>query len=111
LFKKSNKVDVNYLPNVSLIVPCLNEEMTIAEKIKNSLVIDYPKDKLEIIIIDSSSTDKTAEIVKSFECPVCYENKNDSIECINNHKTCLECYQNMLNANQNKCPYCIVQYQ
>jgi len=67
LFKKSNKVDVNYLPNVSLIVPCLNEEMTIAEKIKNSLVIDYPKDKLEIIIIDSSSTDKTAEIVKSFE--------------------------------------------
>ncbi|NCO31943.1 glycosyltransferase [bacterium] len=41
--------------------------MTIAEKIENSLNIDYPKDKIEIIIIDSSSTDKTAEIVKSYE--------------------------------------------
>ena len=39
------------------------------------------------------------EIVKSVECPVCYENKTDSIECINNHKTCLECYQNMLKAH------------
>jgi poly-beta-1,6-N-acetyl-D-glucosamine synthase len=41
--------------------------MTIRDKIENSLAIDYPKEKLEIIIIDSSSTDKTVEIVKSYE--------------------------------------------
>lgn len=66
-FKVKHLEDDNYEPTVSLIVPCLNEEMTIEDKIKNSLEIDYPKDKLEIIIIDSSSTDKTNEIAKSYE--------------------------------------------
>lgn len=66
-FPKKHSIDETYFPTVSLIVPCLNEEMTIADKIQNSFEIDYPKDKLEIIIIDSSSTDKTAEIVKYFE--------------------------------------------
>lgn len=66
VFPKKYMIDENYLPTISLIVPCLNEEMTIADKIRNSLEIDYPKEKLEIIIIDSSSTDKTTEIVQSF---------------------------------------------
>lgn len=64
---KNHNLDDNFFPSVSIIVPCLNEEMTIGEKIENSLNIDYPKDKIEIIIIDSSSIDKTAEIVKSYE--------------------------------------------
>jgi cellulose synthase/poly-beta-1,6-N-acetylglucosamine synthase-like glycosyltransferase len=65
----SNKVlkDDNYTPEVSLLIAAYNEEGTIADKIKNSLELDYPKDKIEIVIVSDGSTDRTDEIVKSFE--------------------------------------------
>lgn len=44
-----------------------NEEAGIGEKIRNSLELDYPKDKIEIVVVSDGSTDKTDEIVKSFE--------------------------------------------
>jgi glycosyltransferase involved in cell wall biosynthesis len=49
------------------MIPTKNEEFTIDEKIQNCLELDYPKDKLEIFIIDSSSDDKTQGIVKKYE--------------------------------------------
>lgn len=65
----SHKVikDDSFLPAVSLLIAAYNEEDTIADKIKNSLELDYPKDKMEIVIVSDGSTDKTDEIVKSFE--------------------------------------------
>ena len=67
LYKKPklNLID-NYTPSVSLIVAAFNEEKTIREKIINSLNLNYPKDKLEIIVFSDGSTDKTDEIVKQF---------------------------------------------
>lgn len=59
--------DDNFLPGVSLLIAAYNEEDTIAEKIKNSLELDYPKDKMDIVIVSDGSTDKTDEIVKKFE--------------------------------------------
>lgn len=56
-----------HIPEVSLLIAAYNEEDTIADKIKNSLELDYPKDKLEIVIVSDGSTDRTDEIVKSFE--------------------------------------------
>jgi cellulose synthase/poly-beta-1,6-N-acetylglucosamine synthase-like glycosyltransferase len=53
-------------PTVSLVIAAYNEEKAIAGKIENSLAIDYPKDKLEIIVASDSSTDRTDEIVRSF---------------------------------------------
>lgn len=53
-------------PPVSLLIPVYNEEKVIQKKIENSLDLDYPKDKLEIIIA-SESNDKTNEIVKEYE--------------------------------------------
>lgn len=64
--QKPLKVDSNYLPSVSLIVAAYNEEMVIKEKIENSLELDYPKDKLEIIVFSDASTDRTDEIVKNY---------------------------------------------
>ncbi|MBC7713435.1 MAG: glycosyltransferase family 2 protein [Rhizobacter sp.] len=55
-----------YLPEVSLLIAAYNEEDTIAEKIKNSLELTYPKDKMEIVVVSDGSTDKTDEIVKSY---------------------------------------------
>lgn len=67
-FFSKNKVlkDDDFLPEVSLLIAAYNEEDTIADKIKNSLELDYPKEKLEIVVVSDGSTDKTDEIVKSF---------------------------------------------
>jgi cellulose synthase/poly-beta-1,6-N-acetylglucosamine synthase-like glycosyltransferase len=59
--------DKNYRPRVSLIIPVWNEECVIEGKIKNTQAVDYPRSKLEIIVIDSGSTDRTREIVKKFK--------------------------------------------
>ena len=48
-----------YYPSVSMLVPCFNEERTLAQTVESLLGLDYPKDKLEVIIIDDGSTDRT----------------------------------------------------
>ncbi len=53
-------------PSVSLLVAAYNEAAVIANKIRNSLALDYPADKLEIVIASDGSKDATAEIVRSF---------------------------------------------
>jgi len=52
---------------VSIMVPAYNEEKTIKKTIKSLLNLDYPKDKLEILVIDDGSTDNTYKIAKQFE--------------------------------------------
>ncbi|MFP4514861.1 MAG: glycosyltransferase family 2 protein [Parcubacteria group bacterium] len=66
-FRRDKKYADDYFPLISLIIACHNEEEIIADKIENSLELDYPKDKLEIIVFSDGSTDKTVEIVKSYE--------------------------------------------
>ncbi len=61
---KKNK---SYKPHVSLIIPTWNEENTIEGKLKNTFGLKYPKNKLEVIVIDSGSTDNTKKIVKKFK--------------------------------------------
>jgi len=53
-------------PTVSLLVAAYNEAAVIAAKIRNSVALDYPADKLEIVIASDGSKDATAEIVRSF---------------------------------------------
>jgi glycosyltransferase involved in cell wall biosynthesis len=53
-------------PTVSLLVAAYNEAAVIEGKIRNSLALDYPPDKLEIVIASDGSSDATAEIVRSF---------------------------------------------
>jgi cellulose synthase/poly-beta-1,6-N-acetylglucosamine synthase-like glycosyltransferase len=63
--KKVNKKAIE--PNVAFMIAAYNEEKCIQEKILNTLELDYPKDKLRIIIVSDGSTDRTDEIVKSFQ--------------------------------------------
>lgn len=58
------KADIT--PTVSLIIPAYNEEKVIAQKIENALALDYPRDRLEIIVASDGSTDGTNEIVRTF---------------------------------------------
>lgn len=53
-------------PPVSLIIAAYNEQVVIAEKIENSLQLDYPRDRLEIMVVADGSSDRTAEIVRSY---------------------------------------------
>jgi cellulose synthase/poly-beta-1,6-N-acetylglucosamine synthase-like glycosyltransferase len=54
-------------PAVTLLVSAFNEASVIGRKIENSLALDYPHERLEIIVISDASTDATDEIVHSFE--------------------------------------------
>ncbi|HUY62467.1 MAG TPA: glycosyltransferase [Candidatus Paceibacterota bacterium] len=46
-------------PSVAVIVPCYNEEATVARTAESLLALDYPADKLEVILVDDGSTDGT----------------------------------------------------
>jgi cellulose synthase/poly-beta-1,6-N-acetylglucosamine synthase-like glycosyltransferase len=54
------------IPDVSLIISCYNEVDVVKEKIENSLAIDYPRDKLKIIIVSDGSDDGTDEIAQEY---------------------------------------------
>jgi len=55
------------LPKVSIIIPAYNEEETISKTIESLLNLNYPKKKLEIIVVNDGSKDKTLEVAKRYE--------------------------------------------
>lgn len=66
LFKRKNKKIKNYEPSVTVMIVAHNEEKVIEEKLKNVLKLDYPKDKIEILVSSDNSSDRTNEIVEKF---------------------------------------------
>lgn len=58
------------IPSISIIIPTLNAEKPLLECLQRIADQDYPKEKIEIIIADGGSTDKTAEIAKRFHAKV-----------------------------------------
>ena len=54
------------LPTVTLIIAAYNEEAVIKAKLENSLALDYPSDKLQILVAADGSDDRTVELVKEF---------------------------------------------
>ncbi len=70
LFRRATRrvspVEDGELPLVSVVIPAHNEEAAIGTKIENTLALDYPRDKLEIIIGSDGSDDGTNGIVASF---------------------------------------------
>jgi cellulose synthase/poly-beta-1,6-N-acetylglucosamine synthase-like glycosyltransferase len=53
-------------PRVCLLIAANNEESVIEDKVRNSLALDYPSDRLEILVASDGSHDKTNDIVRSF---------------------------------------------
>lgn len=53
-------------PRVTILITAYNEEAAIASKLDNTLLLDYPPDKLEILVASDGSTDRTDEIVHGF---------------------------------------------
>lgn len=57
--KKEKEKPLSYFPSVTIAVPCWNEEKTVAKTLDSLLSLDYPKDKVQIIVVDDGSTDDT----------------------------------------------------
>ncbi|MEP8021820.1 glycosyltransferase family 2 protein, partial [Vibrio parahaemolyticus] len=72
----------NKLPSVTIIIPAYNEEQWIAEKIRNLASLDYPRDKLKVVIACDGCTDKTAEIAQdTIQEAIC----SDTLFIVNDH--------------------------
>ena len=65
--RQASAIDDDYLPSVSVILAAYNEVDCIAEKIKNCLALQYPSDRIEILIGSDASDDGTDEIVRRME--------------------------------------------
>src|ERR671933_1095383 len=52
-------------PTVTLIVAAHDEQAVIERRLQNLLALDYPRDKLEIVVASDASTDRTDELVES----------------------------------------------
>jgi cellulose synthase/poly-beta-1,6-N-acetylglucosamine synthase-like glycosyltransferase len=66
IITRSGSINLQNYPGVTIIVPSYNEEKTVANTVKSLLDLNYPKDKLKIILIDDGSTDKTLEEINKF---------------------------------------------
>jgi cellulose synthase/poly-beta-1,6-N-acetylglucosamine synthase-like glycosyltransferase len=53
------------LPRVSLIVPAYDEEALIEPKVENALALDYPRDRLQVVVASDGSSDRTAELARA----------------------------------------------
>lgn len=62
--KPIQKADIT--PSVTFVITAYNEETRIGEKLQNTLAVDYPKERFEVLVASDCSTDKTDEIVASY---------------------------------------------
>jgi len=68
IFKIGKKIDIepNYEPEVTLFIAAYNEKDYVEVKMKNSLELDYPKEKLNIVWVTDGSDDGTPELLKGY---------------------------------------------
>lgn len=58
------KTGPSSFPSTTIIVPCFNEEKTVLATIESLLALDYPKEKLSLLVVDDGSTDNTKKVVE-----------------------------------------------
>jgi len=73
------RAKIKVLPKVTIAIPSYNEENTLAKTVQSITELDYPINKLDIIIVNDGSKDKTAEVAKS----LIEKYKNSNIQLIN----------------------------
>ncbi len=64
--EEEKKKKLKRQPMFSVIVPAYNEEKSVKATLNSIINLDYPKEKLEVIVINDGSTDKTKEIIENF---------------------------------------------
>ena len=71
---RNKSIELKEYPGVTIIIPCYGAEKTITGTINSLLDLDYPKEKLKLIIIDDGSRDATWQVIQKFQ-----ENENIKI--------------------------------
>ncbi|MDO8561807.1 MAG: glycosyltransferase [bacterium] len=56
-----------FTPRTCIVVPCFNEKLSLSTTLDSILALNYPRDMLEIIVVDDGSTDKTLAIARQYE--------------------------------------------
>ena len=69
VFRRRRRFQPGYTPTLSILIAACNEEAGIAQKLEQSLKLDYPSDKLEILVLSDGSQDRTDEIVRKCRDP------------------------------------------
>ena len=64
---RKGKIELGAYPSVTIVVPCWNEEKTVSKTVSSLLELNYPKDKLQIFLIDDGSTDNTWKAIQEFQ--------------------------------------------
>lgn len=64
---KAEAIEAPYLPSVSFVIPCKNEETAIRKTLTKCFEADYPQQLLEVIVINDGSTDRTREMILEFK--------------------------------------------
>ena len=67
LFKRKVVNKAPFLPKVTVLITAYNEEKRIKEKLDNTFALEYPREKLQILVASDGSTDRTNAIVKDYE--------------------------------------------
>jgi cellulose synthase/poly-beta-1,6-N-acetylglucosamine synthase-like glycosyltransferase len=62
--KQVDKADI--LPSVALVVAAHNEEAWIGRRVENALRLDYPRERLEVVVALDGSSDRSREVVEKF---------------------------------------------
>jgi cellulose synthase/poly-beta-1,6-N-acetylglucosamine synthase-like glycosyltransferase len=57
----------DYEPRITFLITAYNEEKSIRDKLENTLSLDYPREKLEILVASDASDDRTDQIVKEYQ--------------------------------------------
>lgn len=65
-FRRRKTHQTPFTPSISVIIAAFNEEKVISSKLDNTLALDYPQEKLEILVASDGSTDATEEIAKHY---------------------------------------------
>jgi cellulose synthase/poly-beta-1,6-N-acetylglucosamine synthase-like glycosyltransferase len=67
--RRQRKPEPGYVPTISILIAACNEEAGIRQKLEQTLTLDYPADKMEVLVLSDGSQDRTDEIVDGFADP------------------------------------------
>jgi len=67
--KTENVLEDTQLPSVTVVIAAHNESAVIARKLENCLDIDYPRDRLDVLVVSDGSDDGTDEVAREFRDP------------------------------------------
>ena len=85
--RRASPPDSPRTPTVGMVISAFNEEGIIRSKIENSLALDYPRERMRIVVVSDGSSDATDSIVRAYESAGVelrrFEGRRGKVACLN----------------------------